>query len=93
MTASNGIERVRSLLETIEREMDQTGDPAGSIDLFPWLKVVDVRRFLETMRNEIHAVTNGKGPIGYPVTTAVWEDLVTKLEALAERLSGSSNSP
>ncbi len=86
---SEGIRRVRHLLEEVERRLDETGDIVSPIQLFPWLTVSDLLRFLNTMRNEIRAVEEGRGPIGYPVTTAVWEDLVKKLETLAQVLPNS----
>lgn len=86
---SEGIGRVQDLLEEIERRLEERGDVGGSTQLFPWLRITNLPRFLDTMRNEIRAVEAGKGPIGYPVTTAVWQDLVKKLETLARVLSSN----
>jgi hypothetical protein len=91
-SSSEGIGRVRHLLDQVEHRLEEKGDIPGPIRLFPWLTVMDLPRFLQTMRNEIRAVENGKGPIGYPVTIAVWEDLVRKLEVLAQLLSCSDDS-
>ncbi len=85
-----GIQRVQQLLQQVEQGLEQKGNVVGPIKLSPWLTVSNLPRFLDTMRNEIEAVQQGRGPIGYPVTTAVWEDLVKKLEVLADVLSHSS---
>ena len=84
---SEGIQQVRQLLHEIEQRLEQRGDITGPVKLSSWLTVSNLPRFLDTMRNEIGAVEDGKGPIGYPVTTAVWEDLVKKLEILAQVLA------
>ncbi len=89
---NEGIRKVQNLLEQVDQSLNRRGNLVGPVKLSPWLTVSNLPRFLETMRNEIRAVEEGKGPIGYPVTTAVWEDLVKKLEILAEVLSHSRNA-
>ncbi|MFH1738469.1 MAG: hypothetical protein ABIH23_05630 [bacterium] len=87
---SEGIQRVHQLLQEVEERLRQRGNVSGPVKLSPWLTVSNLPRFLDTMRNEIGAVESGKGPIGYPITTAVWEDLVKKLEILAQVLAEPS---
>ncbi|HOE13191.1 MAG TPA: hypothetical protein PLQ35_14915 [bacterium] len=86
---SDGIRRVHQLLIDVERGLREKGNITGPIKLSPWLTVSNLPRFLENMRNEIQEVEQGKGPIGYPITTAVWEDLVKKLEILRQVLAAS----